>query len=483
MRSLALAQAWRDSGGRAALVMSDESQPWSAPLRAEGLEVVRWTGQSGGAEDARETVRVARQRGAEWVAVDGYHFGLDYQQVVKAAGLHLLAIDDYGHADHYLADIVLNQNAYADPSYYADREPTTRLLLGTRYALLRRPFNEYRSWRRDIPEVARRVLVTLGGSAPGEVVAMVVEALDLIEVEGLEADVVCGGGAGDCPAALQEKARRAGCTIRLIPGTDRMHRLMAAAEVAISAGGSTSWELAFMGLAGLMVVLADNQQAVVDRLSRDGVAEDLGPLGDLRPQGIADSLKALILSPERRRRMSRRGRQLVDGRGAARVADQVRGPLFTIRRAVEADCETIWHWANDPQVRRQSFSPGEIPWDDHLAWFNGKLSDPDHVFYVVTNGSGRPIGQVRYEIDGGQAICSVSLAPECRGRGFGSRVLGLASGRVMDESGLGVVHAYIKQGNEQSVRAFLKAGFSEIESVVYRECPSRHLVLSKGNGP
>ena len=311
---------------------------------------------------------------------------------------------------------------------------------------------------------------------------MVVEALDLIEVEGLEADVVCGGGAGDCPAALQEKARRAGCTIRLIPGTDRMHRLMAAAEVAISAGGSTSWELAFMGLAGLMVVLADNQQAVVDRLSRDGVAEDLGPLGDLRPQGIADSLKALILSPERRRRMSRRGRQLVDGRGAARVADQVRGPLFTIRRAVEADCETIWHWANDPQVRRQSFSPGEIPWDDHLAWFNGKLSDPDHVFYVVTNGSGRPIGQVRYEIDGGQAICSVSLAPECRGRGFGSRVLDLASGRVMDEAGLGVVHAYIKQGNEQSVRAFLRAGFSEIESVVYRECPSRHLVLSKENG-
>ena len=482
MRSLALAQAWRDSGGRAALVMSDESQPWSAPVQAEGLEVVQWPGQSGGADDARETVRVAQQRGAEWVVVDGYHFGLDYQQVVKAAGLHLLAIDDYGHADHYLADIVLNQNAYAEASYYADREPTTRLLLGARYALLRRPFNEYRSWQRDIPDVARRVLVTLGGSAPGEVVAMVVEALGLLDVEGLEADVVCGGAA-DCPAALAEKARGAGCTIRLIPGTDDMHRLMAAADVAISAGGSTSWELAFMGLASQMVVLADNQQAVVDRLSRDGVAEDLGPLSDLTPQGIADSLKALILSPDRRRQMSQRGRQLVDGRGAARVVDQVSGPLFAIRRAGDADCETIWHLANDPEVRQQSFSPEEIPWDDHLAWFNRKLSDPDHVFYVVTSGNGRSIGQVRYEIDGGQAICSVSLASECRGKGYGSRVIDLASGRVLSRPGVQRVHAYVKEGNAASVRSFLRAGYVETERLVYRQCPSRHLVLSMDDRP
>ncbi len=54
---------------------------------------------------------------------------------MKACGV--LAVDDYGHAGHYTADLVLNQNLHAREELYQDREAHTRLLLGNRFALLR----------------------------------------------------------------------------------------------------------------------------------------------------------------------------------------------------------------------------------------------------------------------------------------------------------------------------------------------------------
>ncbi len=151
MRGLALGQAWQKTG----LVLFAVSQCTPAleeRLRGEGFEVRRSAVEPGSQADAQVTAALALQLGAAWVVVDGYQFGADYQRVIKSAGLRLLFLDDYGHADHYHANLVLNQNLGADAGLYARREPYTRLLLGVRYALLRREFLLYRDWQRAIPE-------------------------------------------------------------------------------------------------------------------------------------------------------------------------------------------------------------------------------------------------------------------------------------------------------------------------------------------
>lgn len=318
MRCLALAQAWQDAGGHAIFVMVMGAPTLEARSQSEGTAVVHLSAQPGSADDAIQTADLARQRGASWVVVDGYHFSADYQRKIKHAGPHLLVIDDNGHASHYYADIVLNQNVHADEGLYVNREPYTRLLLGTRYALLRREFLKWRGWKREIPALARRVLVIMGGGDPHNVTLKVVQALQQVKVDGLKAVVVIGGS-NPHYEKLQSALRDSRFPIHLESDVTNMSKPMAWADVAVSSAGSTFWELASMGLPSLVLVLADNQRLVAQRLGRMGVAVSLGWYENLSSAEIAQAVTQLLAAAEVRAELARHGQRLVDGEGAARV--------------------------------------------------------------------------------------------------------------------------------------------------------------------
>jgi len=91
------------------------------------------------------------------------------------------------------------------------------------------------------------------------------------------------------------------------------------ADFAVSAGGSTCWELAFMGLPALVIILADNQQVVAQGLDKAGAVVNLGWHHDLSVQQIAKALKNLAVAVDVRKDMIRQGRNLVDGKGIGRI--------------------------------------------------------------------------------------------------------------------------------------------------------------------
>lgn len=324
MRCLALAQAWQDAAVQAIFVMATEAPALGARLKSECMDIVHLSMQMGSAEDARETASLAHKMEVNWVVVDGYHFGGEYQRIIKDAGLRLLFIDDYGHAEHYYADIVLNQNIYAYEGLYADREPYTQLLLGTRYVLLRREFWQWRGWQRSLPPVARKFLVTLGGGDPDNVTLKVIQALQLVEMEELEAVVVVGGSNPhyeQLRAAIQDSR----LPIRLQRNVTNMPELVAWADVAVAGGGSTCWELAFMGLPSLALILADNQQSNAKKLDKLS-ARNLGWHENVSASEIAEASQ-LLASSQTRAEMTRCGQGLVDGLGVNRVLIQVKRVL------------------------------------------------------------------------------------------------------------------------------------------------------------
>lgn len=245
MRCVALAQAWEERGGRAQFVCSTVTPSLEARLRGEGFSVTSLPESAGSLADAAATVEVARHAGASWIVVDGYHFDVAYHRAIKTAGLRLLILDDYGHADRYLADLVLNQNVHAGPSLYRDREPHTRLLLGTRYAMLRREFWASRLWRQSIPPVARRLLVTLGGSDPDNVTRTLIEAIAGLNVDGLQTTVLVGGS-NPHQASLDAAVRGSSRPIRIERNVSNMPPWMQWADAAVTAAGGTLWELAFL---------------------------------------------------------------------------------------------------------------------------------------------------------------------------------------------------------------------------------------------
>jgi spore coat polysaccharide biosynthesis predicted glycosyltransferase SpsG len=167
-------------------------------------------------------------------------------------------------------------------------------------------------------------LVTLGGGDPDNVTLKVIRALQYVEVTGLEANIVVGPNNPHLET-LRKAVEQTDGYLRLMTGVADMPAVMAWADIALAAGGSTCWELAFMGLPSIVTVLAENQAASTQRLHEGGAALSLGRAPDCRPDDLARTLDGLIRDPQRRRLMSESGRALVDGRGAERVAAIIRG--------------------------------------------------------------------------------------------------------------------------------------------------------------
>jgi len=134
MRCLALAQAWQDTGGYVVFAMAESTPSIDARLQSEGMEFVRLQADPNSAKDATDTAALAHDRDAAWVVADGYRFDSEYQLNLKNSGLKLLFVDDMGQCTHYFADLVLNQNVHASERMYANRESSTRLLLGSAFA-------------------------------------------------------------------------------------------------------------------------------------------------------------------------------------------------------------------------------------------------------------------------------------------------------------------------------------------------------------
>ncbi|HSR30804.1 MAG TPA: UDP-2,4-diacetamido-2,4,6-trideoxy-beta-L-altropyranose hydrolase [Anaerolineae bacterium] len=463
MRCLALAQAWQETGATVCFVLATPALAIEARLSDEGMGTTILDTAPGNKSDAEQTIVLAEEVGAEWVVVDGYQFDAPYQRAIKETGLRLLFVDDYGHADHYYADLVLNQNIYARESLYNKREEYTRLLLGTRYALLRREFWTWRGWRREIPAVARKVLVTMGGADPENVTGKVIKALNQVDVDGLEA-VVIMGGSNPHYGELHAVAEGLPFSVRLERNVSNMPELMAWADVAISAGGSTCWELALLGLPAAVLVLAENQRPIAEGLDTAGVVLNLGWNRGLSSVSLAEAVERLLLAGDARAEMARRGRQIVDGHGAGRVAEILAEPSVRAREANRDDVQVLFQWTNDPLVRQMSFHQEPIPWEEHRRWFERVTSDPGTVLLIVElleKGKWNRCGQVRIANNG---IVSISLSAEYRGRGLGVQALKSAITFPGTRLHNGVLRAYIKPENMPSKRIFERVGFELVGS-------------------
>jgi len=315
MRSLALAQAWRQHRGKVVFVSAELPKNLERRLTIEGMRVVRVEDDR---SDAARVIQWTRQLAASHVVLDGYQFSGEYQAAIKNAGLRLMVIDDFGQAGLYHADWILNQNYCASKDLYPRCAPGTGLLLGPNFALLRHEFLQKRQPTRHVPRIARRVLVTLGGADPDNTTLKIIQAFQCMRIESLDI-VVVAGGANPHVESLKRAARRGHANIVVKVNVADMPSLMGWADIAVASASTTSWELAFLGVPSLLVVLAENQRIPSAGAEEVGVALTLGWHRDLDSKEMAQRIQTLILDQELRSYLARRGMELLDGRGAERA--------------------------------------------------------------------------------------------------------------------------------------------------------------------
>ncbi|MEI6842605.1 MAG: UDP-2,4-diacetamido-2,4,6-trideoxy-beta-L-altropyranose hydrolase, partial [Methanomicrobiales archaeon] len=441
MRCLALAEAWQDTGGEVFFVSACEAPTLEVRLKKEGVQILHISQEAGTLRDADETTRIAYAHGANWIVVDGYHFGGDYQKTIKDAELSLLFIDDYGHADHYYADIVLNQNIYAAMSFYKNYEPYTRYLLGTKYALIRKEFLKWSGWHRDIPEVARKILVTLGGSDPDNVTLNVIQAMRTVDLVGLEMKVVVGGTNPHFDLINETVKDLSNCI--LIKNAENMPELMAWADTAISAGGSTCWELLFMGIPSIVIPIAENQDPIAKELKSQNFAKVIEVADFKNQRELVKLIFEFLQSYEMRSTFSNRMSQNVDGKGSSRIINAICSNKIKLRNVELSDFKKIWLWINDPLVRSVSFNSKPISLERHMEWFSSALNDPNMVYYIAEDKNAKHIGQARFQIESTEAVISILVDPEYRGMAIGSLLILDATEKFFIETSIKKVNAIV----------------------------------------
>jgi UDP-2,4-diacetamido-2,4,6-trideoxy-beta-L-altropyranose hydrolase len=296
MRCLALAQAWQDTGGHVVLAAAELPPSLSTRLTKEGVRVEPIHAAVGSLADAAQTLSLAAEAGAAWLVVDGYRFDAEYLQHLRSGSRRLLVLDDMFHLPRYPVDLLLNQNLSADPARYAGRvDSATELLLGPDYSLLRREFRTTAVPAREAPRQPRRVLVSFGGGDRENFTGQILGNLSRSPRQEIEV-MILAGAANPHLGALRHQATGAPFPVQIRVNVDNVAEAMTWADGAISAAGSTVWELAAMRLPALIGAFEDNQLAGLDALRALPIFR-AWPVTELLTRDLGAELETLLAAP------------------------------------------------------------------------------------------------------------------------------------------------------------------------------------------
>lgn len=311
-RCLTLARALARRGAAIDVAIrrpSDHARAW---IEREGYQVVTI---ADGDDDLAVTRRLAGA--GALVVVDGYSFAATYHEALRGDGRVVCVIDDLERP--LGGDLIVNGNLYAEELPYG---AGARLLLGPRYALVREEFVAARAARlaRGATHGRPRLLVTMGGADPTRETEKAIGALARVS-RPLDVRVIVGG-ANPRHDAVRAAAAHVSPrhTLDLHFDVRAMGEAMVWADVALTAAGSTCLELACVGVASVVIVVADNQRRVGEALVRHGLMPSLGWHATVDEAAVARALDDLLTDEPSRRAVEEAQRSLVDGLGASRVA-------------------------------------------------------------------------------------------------------------------------------------------------------------------
>ncbi|MDD5006792.1 MAG: UDP-2,4-diacetamido-2,4,6-trideoxy-beta-L-altropyranose hydrolase [Syntrophorhabdaceae bacterium] len=252
------------------------------------------------------------------------HYGIDasWESHIKGCVRRVMVIDDFTSRRHH-CDLLLNQNLYRNmEKRYKGMVPEgCRMLLGAKYILLREQFLPLRKKQKQFNKDVKRILVFVGGTDPTNETMKALKAIELLNRDDILIDVVVGVTNPNKDTikkvcALMPNARYY-CQV------DNIEELLFKADMAIGSGGSASWERCFIGVPSIIMSFADNQREISENLHREGIAINLGWYEEITSEDIAVAIRGLMNNPAKRMKMISKGKNIVDGKGAYRVADAI----------------------------------------------------------------------------------------------------------------------------------------------------------------
>jgi len=324
MRCLTLAEALRDAGGTIAFITRNHPGNLNDYIKSKGFNIhslpdrnesnlpvslsgyEKWLGVKQ-EQDAKETIQALSGVHPDWLIVDHYALNEDWETHLRKNSSKLMVIDDLSNS-HHDCDVLLNQNLGSKKNDYQNKVPENcQLLLGCDYALLRPEFAKLRikalEKRKSTKEI-KTILVSMGGSDNQNI------TYDILQQLGDKFNIVVVLG-GSSPHNEIIKAYAKDENIEVIINGRNMAELMLNADLAIGAGGSTSWERCCLGLPTLLYVTADNQKIIANNLAQLGAVIIIG--------NLKESLQNILNDFSLWQSMTEKSQAICDGLGVKRI--------------------------------------------------------------------------------------------------------------------------------------------------------------------
>ncbi|MGN6648891.1 UDP-2,4-diacetamido-2,4,6-trideoxy-beta-L-altropyranose hydrolase [Trinickia sp.] len=288
---------------------------------ADGPPHAAWLGCDS-ATDLNDTARVLESiGGVDWLVVDHYALDARWHTPLRKYANRLFVIDDLADRNHD-ADLLLDQNPVADAHqrYVSHTGPRCERLLGTAYALLRPEFAELRETvKHRRTEGRARLLVFFGGVDATDETGKFLDAWSVQDAKRFVVDVVVGANHPRREFHLQRAL--SGVSVKgYVPA---MAALMAKADHAFGASGTTNWERFCLGLNASIVSVAENQRPIAQYLGEGGWVDSLGDARDTTPDTYREALRMLAPASAAARARRTRLMQAVDGHGVGRVIEHL----------------------------------------------------------------------------------------------------------------------------------------------------------------
>lgn len=482
MRCLTLAEALRNRGVTCTFICRPHKGNMNARIRACGFELHELPDTDGvsstyaaadygcwvGApleEDAEDTVAALGEIKPQWLVVDHYGLGGEWEKILRPHVDRVAVLDDLANRSHD-CDLLVDQNYTRELAarYTGLVPPDAQCLCGPRYALLRPEYAEARSLIGPRRGPLSRILVFYGGADVHNETGRALRVLSRPEFRHLAVDVVVGANHSAREEVLEQARQHP--KIEVHGPRDHLVDLMIDADLALGGGGTTTWERCCVGLPSIVTGVADNQMAFNWTLDQDGAVHFLGHWSQVSDNDLAEALAHYVECPERLGAMGQTAWCITDGLGRLRVAEALMPTdrtRLTLRPAWRTDKALYFDWANDPTTRDNAGNPEPNTWATHDSWFEERLADPDTMLWVVVTPSGLPVGQVCIEANAGDAMIDYSVEPAFLDRGWGMCLLEFAVDAYRTSDGEQPLTEGIQAGRTASRISFSRIGSESVE--------------------
>lgn len=268
-----LAPAIQEAGHTIHLIACNQDAIFSSPNPQHKPPHANWLDTSW-QNDFEQTQKQLKNQVFDWLVIDHYALDSRWEKQARVFAKKIMVIDDLADRKHD-CELLLDQNLGRQADDYQGFVPNhCQLLIGPQYALLRPEFAQWRECslkRRQKPEL-KTLLISLGGTDSNNVTGQVLEALHSAKLpKDIKVNVIMGQAAPYL-SDVKKQAKALSWQTQVLVNVSNMAELMANADLAIGAAGSSSWERCCLGLPTIMLILAENQKGIAKALANKKAA-------------------------------------------------------------------------------------------------------------------------------------------------------------------------------------------------------------------